>query len=59
MEESEISPEFMAVVMNRIAELPDTRQDRVWAAGKAMEEGISSSEVADEMVRRLISDQLR
>lgn len=55
-----VSPELLEKVQAVCAELPDTRDERVEHA-KGMIEGhqLSSSEVAEKMIGRIISDSLR
>lgn len=58
--EASVSPELLEKVQAVCAELPDTRDERVEHA-RGMIEGrqLTSSEVAEKMIGRIISDSLR
>jgi hypothetical protein len=53
-----VSPEFLELVKDRIASLPDTRDERIVAAWEVLDGDISSAAVADKMIGRLISDEV-
>jgi hypothetical protein len=53
-----VSPEFIELVKDRIAALPDTRDDRMVAAWEVLDGDVTSNAVAEKMIGRLISDEL-
>jgi hypothetical protein len=54
-----VSPEFLELVKDRIAAMPKTRDDRVLAAWGVLDGEVTSNAVAEKMIGRLISDELR
>jgi len=57
---SKLSPELLERVNRVLAEVPETRRDRVEQARAGLAEGICSSrEVAEKIIARVISDSLR
>ncbi len=58
--ESDVSPELVERVRDALADIPDTRADRVESARVALEgDGIASSDVAAKLIGRVISDSIR
>lgn len=58
--DSSCTPELLARVNELLADLPDTRSERVRQAQSDMANGgYSSEDVADKIVARIISDSLR
>ena len=56
----EIAPELLARVRDIVSTIPDTRDDRVEQAREMLAGiGPSSSEVAEKMIGRIVSDSLR
>ena len=53
-----VRPEFLELVKERIAAMPDMRDDRMLAAWEVLDGDVTSSAVAEKMIGRLISDEL-
>jgi hypothetical protein len=54
-----VAPDLVERVKREIEESPETREDRVASARESLDGGISSDEVADKLIGRVISDSLR
>jgi hypothetical protein len=53
-----VRPEFLELVRDHIASMPDTRDDRMIAAWEVLDGDVTSTAVAEKMIGRLISDEL-
>jgi hypothetical protein len=55
-----VTPDFMARVRREIAAAPETRIDRVAEARELIaSQGMSSDDVAEKMIGRILSDSIR
>lgn len=55
---ADISPELMARVMDEISQCPDTRDGTMDVAAEIVAGQVSRESIADQMIGRLISDEL-
>ncbi len=53
-----VSPELVEKVKAAIALLPETRDERIFAAWEIVDGDIPASAVAEKMIGRLISDEI-